>query len=181
MALFLCALLGATLSWDPPACCGLLYQPAFCLDDEFREPAHPYYPQPGDLFLATDHGWELILAHKLALIGSPHHSGIVIARPDGRLALLEAAPFDTLHVAITDCLPQMKEYCHLDKVWIRRRGGCRGREPGRRKDGKFHPAQLQKLQLCRPREGCASTSPRRPSRSSNPQSAAATGGKSASR
>jgi hypothetical protein len=30
-----------------------LYQPAFCMDYELRQPAEPYLPQPGDIFLAT--------------------------------------------------------------------------------------------------------------------------------
>ena len=76
--------------------CSYLYQPSFCMDYELRGPAVPYCPQPGDLFLATDRGFLAKLGHKAAFAEAPQHSGIVVTRSDGRVALLEAGPHNTL-------------------------------------------------------------------------------------
>jgi len=123
MLLLLCSLLASPSGGDCPTPQdqpSFLYQPAYCLDDVLREPPQCYIPQPGDLFLATERDWKLRLAHKIALIGPPHHSGIVVARPDGSLALLEAGPHQTLHVFLSDLLPQLCSYPEDgDEVWIR--------------------------------------------------------------
>src|SRR5215831_7244603 len=84
-----------------------LYEPAFCIDNVLRKPARPYQPQPGDIFLATDQGFLAKAGHRLALSGAPHHSGIVFARPDGSLAILEAGPHNTLRVQTIDVLPHL--------------------------------------------------------------------------
>src|SRR5262249_26294465 len=93
----LCTLLpwvGLLFPQDCP--CGLqrsyLYQPAFCIDYELRQPAEAYLPQPGDIFLATGREYWAKVGHWLARTGAPQHSGIVVAWPDGRLLLLEAGP-----------------------------------------------------------------------------------------
>src|SRR5262249_54578927 len=74
-----------------------LYQPAYCIDDVWLAPTRPYVPQPGDIFLASDRGRIARAAHWVVGAGGVHHSGIVIARPDKSLAILEAGPFNTLH------------------------------------------------------------------------------------
>lgn len=102
-------------------CCSYLYQPCFCMDHELRGPAVPYCPQPGDLFLATDHGIWAKLGHKAALSGAPQHSGIVIVRPDGSLGLLESGPLNTLNVEIRDLIPELQCYAETERVWIRKR------------------------------------------------------------
>src|ERR1700681_3518908 len=81
-----------------------LYQPAYALDEELRLPAEQYHPQPGDIFLCTDRLWYWQIGFNLAFTGHPHHSGVVIARPDGRLAILESGPHDGFHVEINDVL-----------------------------------------------------------------------------
>jgi hypothetical protein len=91
------------------------------MDDVLREPAEPYVPQPGDIFLATEKKFIWRAGHKLALIGPPHHSGIVLARPDGRMALLEAGPFMSEKVEVEDLIPTLQKYTRHEKVWIRRR------------------------------------------------------------
>jgi hypothetical protein len=100
---------------------GYLYQPAFCMDYRLREPAVPYLPQPGDLFLATDHSRAAKIAHWVAGTGAPQHSGVVLVMPDGRLGLLEAGPHNTLRCRITPLLEALQGYAVEDRVWIRRR------------------------------------------------------------
>jgi hypothetical protein len=98
-----------------------LYQPAFSIDDVRRCPAEAYVPQPGDLMLRLDSSVFWRVTHYMALAFDPNGSGIVFARPDGSLAVLEAGPNDTLWVSTPDLLPHLREYTDAGKVWIRRR------------------------------------------------------------
>jgi hypothetical protein len=120
MLLALCAALAA--GSPPEAPCGsFLYQPASCLDEVLRGPAEPYVPQPGDLMLRLDHSVFWRVTHYLALAFDPNGSGIVFARPDGSLAVLEAGPKDTLWVGTPDLLPHLREYAAAGRVWVRKR------------------------------------------------------------
>ena len=98
-----------------------LYQPAFCIKDVCLAPAEPYVPQPGDIMLRLDRSIFWRVTHHLALARDPNGSGIVFARPDGSLAVLEAGPCDTLWVSTPDLLPHLKEYEEAGRVWIRKR------------------------------------------------------------
>jgi hypothetical protein len=97
-----------------------LYQPSYCLDDVLRSPAVAYAPQPGDIFLATTDSWLMRRGHQLAGAASPHHSGIVFARPDGSLALLEAGPHNTAYVSGLDVFDHLHWY-EGHQVWMRQR------------------------------------------------------------
>src|SRR4051794_19073079 len=81
-----------------------LYQPAYCIEDVILGPARPYTPQPGDIMLATDNNVFWTITHILGGTGHPHHSGIVFARPDGSMAVLEGGPYDTVHIRTLDAL-----------------------------------------------------------------------------
>ncbi len=98
-----------------------LYHPAFAIDYELREPTVPYCPQPGDLFFCTDHQLWAKVGHRAAGTGAPQHSGLVFARPDGRLALLEGGPHNSLRCCILDLVPELQSYAVKDRVWVRRR------------------------------------------------------------
>jgi hypothetical protein len=98
-----------------------LYEPAYCLDHVFRGKPRPYLPQPGDLMLYTEEKTFWTVTHALALAFKPHGSGVVIARPDGSLGILEAGPNDSLVVGILDLLPHLQEYADQGPVWIRKR------------------------------------------------------------
>jgi hypothetical protein len=99
-----------------------LWQPAYCLDDALRGPPRPYIAQPGDIYLATDHSKIIQLGHTLATSGAPHHSGMVVAGPDGRCAIMEAGPFNTLRIEIVDIDYDLRRHEERgEKVWIRRR------------------------------------------------------------
>jgi hypothetical protein len=84
-------------------------------------PAEPYTPQPGDIFLAVTPDFIMRLGHKLAGADAPHHSGIVYARPDGSLAILEAGPFNTVYVSGWDVMAHLRAYEKKERLWIRRR------------------------------------------------------------
>src|SRR5262249_46883112 len=98
-----------------------LYQPSFSMDYELRQPAVPYIPEAGDLFLATDDGFFAKVGHKFAFSGAPHHSGIVFVFPDGRMGLLEGGPQNTLHCQTLDLVPELQAYAVKERVWIRKR------------------------------------------------------------
>src|SRR5947209_2726169 len=81
---------------EAPASIGsFLYRPAFCIDDELRGPTVAYVPQPGDIMLRLDSSKFWRITHYMALAFDPNGSGIVVRRPDGSLAVLEAGPNDT--------------------------------------------------------------------------------------
>jgi hypothetical protein len=98
-----------------------LYQPAFCIDDELRRPAEAYLPQPGDIVLRLDGSKFWRITHYMALAFDPNGSGIVVARPDGSLGMLEAGPNDCMWIRTLDLLPHLREYADAGKVWIRKR------------------------------------------------------------
>jgi hypothetical protein len=108
---------------DGPAGAGsFLYAPAYCTGDVRPGPPRPYLPQPGDIFLASDRGLIARASHWLVGAAGVHHSGIVVARPDGGLAILEAGPYNTLRVRTLDVLPHLRGHeGRGEKVWIRQR------------------------------------------------------------
>jgi hypothetical protein len=98
-----------------------LCQPAYVLDDAYRLPMELYTPQPGDIMLTTDKKLIFEVTFRMAFTGHPHHSGIVAARSDGRMAVLESGPHDTLKVELLDALPHLRSYEAYGQVWIRKR------------------------------------------------------------
>src|SRR5262245_55030229 len=142
--LFVALLAGGQLPGDaPPEPGSYLWQPAFCIDKVLRGPPRAYVPQPGDLMLATDDNVFWGVTHDWALAFEPHGSGIVFARPDGSLALLEAGPNDTFWVRCLDLLPHLTEYDAKGEIWIRKRRtpltpeqSCRLTEFATRQQGK---------------------------------------------
>ena len=114
---------GCLLGTAAPARAGdsFLYQPAFHIDHVLRGPAEAYLPQPGDIMLRLDNSIFWRVTHYMALAFDPNGSGIVFARPDGSLAILEAGPNDTQWVGILDLLPHLEEYANAGRVWIRKR------------------------------------------------------------
>ncbi len=74
----------------------------------------PYFPQPGDLLLYDCLNPKITLAFKMVGSGTPMHSAIVIARPEGTPAILEVGPNSTprafTQVAIVPVLPRLASY-----------------------------------------------------------------------
>jgi hypothetical protein len=139
----------------PAAGGSYLYQPAFCVDDVLRCPAEPYMPQPGDIMLHMDGSIFWRVTHYMALAFDPNGSGIVFARPDGTLAILEAGPSDTMRVGTLDLLPHLEEYAvNGHHVWIRKRRvpltpeeSCRLTAFALAQDGKIFALQRLGVQL----------------------------------
>lgn len=106
---------------DVPGIGSYLGEPSYCLDWKLRGKPEAYVPQPGDIMLATDKNFFWKITHDLAGAGEPHNSAIIVARPDGSLAVLEAGANDTLRIHMLDMLPHLKEYADKGPVWIRKR------------------------------------------------------------
>lgn len=127
MTALLAALLAAASPQQTCCCCpcptgSYLYQPSFCMDHALREPVRHYQLQPGDIFLATDRGFIAKMGHRIAGTGAPQHSGVIVARSDGRIAILEGGPFNTLRCRLVDDAPaHMAKYAAKERVWIRAR------------------------------------------------------------
>lgn len=101
---------------------GHLCQPAYAIDDAIRGPVKRYVPQPGDIYMSTDRSWIINAGHRLALSGQPNHSGIVIAMPDGKPAILEGGPFNGLKIEIVDLHYDLSHHAERnEKSWIRAR------------------------------------------------------------
>lgn len=98
-----------------------LWQPSYKEDEILRAPTRPYTPQPGDIVLSADGSKFWLMMHRLAGTSHPTHSMIVFALPDGRMAILEGGPHDTLKCRVLDPLPHMASYEEEGRVWVRRR------------------------------------------------------------
>ena len=104
---------------------GYLCQPAFCVDDALRVPTEPYNPEPGDIFLASDQALWSRVGHWWVGSQGLQHSGILFARSDGRIALLQAGPFNSLKIEVLDPAAHTREHVEKgDRVWVRG-GACR--------------------------------------------------------
>jgi hypothetical protein len=114
---------GSALTATPPeeVIGSYLYEPSYCMDNVIRGKPRAYLPQPGDILLATDKNVFWKVTHDMAFAFEPHNSAIIIARPDGSLAILEAGPNDCIWIKALDMLPHLKEYADKGPVWIRKR------------------------------------------------------------
>lgn len=106
----------------PPGGPSYLYQPAFALDHVLRCPLREYSPQPGDIVMATGDSIFWTTMHTITAYGLPTHSMIVFAMPDGRPAILEAAPHNTHLCRVLEAIPHIASYEDFPaRVWVRRR------------------------------------------------------------
>lgn len=70
----------------------------------------PYEPREGDWIFFDDLSEWWTFLYKIASTAPPFHAGIVIKKPDGKLAVLESGPDDTLHVFVLDIIPRLHEF-----------------------------------------------------------------------
>ena len=77
-----------------------------------------YVPQAGDIILFRNRNVFARAAYYLSLSGSTTHVGLVVARPDSTLTMLEAMPGDP--VLMPDLHKRIHEY-HGGKISVRRR------------------------------------------------------------
>ncbi len=107
---------------EPTMVPGYVCQPEFKLDEEMRAPLQNYQPQAGDMFFSTDKWWIIRFGHKLAGAHAPHHSGIIVQKPDGQFCTLEAGPHNCLTIKLLDMGESLAGYeAAGNKVWVRRR------------------------------------------------------------
>jgi hypothetical protein len=101
--------LAAPLLLCPASPAGYLAPPA----REGRPRAVAYVPREGDLIFYDDHNrvWTTLFA--VAGTGPPLHMGIVVRKPAGGLAVLEAGPDDTVWVKLLDLAPRLHQF-HRD-------------------------------------------------------------------
>jgi hypothetical protein len=90
------------------ACCFLAGPPALCPTGYLADA--PYRPAEGDLIFYDDRHalWRILFAR--AGSGPPLHMGIVVKRPGGELAVLEAGPDDSLWVARLPIAPRLRRF-----------------------------------------------------------------------
>jgi hypothetical protein len=83
-------------------------------DGQLHRHADPYLPQPGDIIFFDVHNLFWITVLHWVKSEPPDHAGIVVRLPDGRMALLEAAPDDGkryyLGVYLMELLPRLYAY-----------------------------------------------------------------------
>lgn len=117
-------LLGLALSNRGPArlhaaaeSAGWLLPPGACPSNR-DAPREAYVPQPGDIIFYDHRSLQAAFLYALAHTGKPYHAGIVVNLSDGRPAVLEAGPYDLIHVFLMDAQPQMRT--HEGEIWVRR-------------------------------------------------------------
>jgi hypothetical protein len=96
----------------------LVWVPTCCAARTAPQTLQAYDPQPGDLVLFSDYKPIEDFIYFLVHSGGITHSAIVVARPNGTLALLEA-PGLKYPVMLSD-LPSRFRYYH-GRIWVRRR------------------------------------------------------------
>jgi hypothetical protein len=85
-------------------------------------PAEAYVPHEGDLIFYDDHNPVWLALFAWAGTGPPLHTGIVVKRYNGSLAILEAGPDDTTWVTLQAAAPRLRQF-HKDSqgtITIRR-------------------------------------------------------------
>jgi hypothetical protein len=114
----------AVIAGPAPRCVppgmGLVYEPAYCLENHLHGAPVPYVPQAGDLvfFVSDTLFWPALYA--LAFTGEPYHVGTVVQTPDGSFAVLEAGPPEAAQTVQLSPLPQrFQEYS--GRIFVRRR------------------------------------------------------------
>jgi hypothetical protein len=81
-----------------------------------RKEVVPYQPREGDLIFFDDQSKFWTFLYAIARTAPPFHVGIVVKRPDGQLAVLEAGPDDTLHVYVLDLVPRLQTFLGVLQV-----------------------------------------------------------------
>jgi hypothetical protein len=83
-----------------------------------RPSATPYVPCEGDLVFFNDHSQKWHFLYKLVGSDWPFHASIICKLPDGRTAIAEAGPNDTLSCRVLEISPRLHGF--KGTVYVRR-------------------------------------------------------------
>ena len=72
--------------------------------------SEPYHPREGDLVFFDDHSVKWGLLYKLVGSDAPYHVALVIKKPDGSPATIEAGPNDTLKCRVMELAPRLYDW-----------------------------------------------------------------------
>ena len=99
----------ASIAWSQDASTGVLKVEKKANEKTQIEFA-PYSPREGDLVFYDDKniGWSILFAY--AGTGPPLHMGIVVKKNDGKFAILEAGPDDTIWVKLLDVDTRLAQF-----------------------------------------------------------------------
>jgi len=99
---------------------GLVYEPAFSMENGTHGSPAAYEPRAGDLVFFVSDTWYWPALYLFALTGEPYHVGILVQMPDRSLGLLEAGPPEmTRQVQLTPAAERLEQYS--GRVFIRHR------------------------------------------------------------
>lgn len=87
-------------------------------DGRWYQDSEPYVPREGDLVFFNDHSVKWGILYKLVGSDWPYHVGLVFKHPDGRCAIVEAGPNDTLKCRVLELSPRLHGWEHT--LYIRR-------------------------------------------------------------
>ena len=99
---------------------GLVYAPAFSMENGVNGSPAAYEPRAGDLVFFVSDTWYWPLLYMFALTGEPYHVGILVDMPDGSLRLLEAGPPETTRQVQLAPVPERFEQ-YSGRVFVRHR------------------------------------------------------------
>jgi hypothetical protein len=114
----------SAILWSLPLLCGVVEASSYLIraasgpHGERVIFSEPYVPKPGDLVFYDCEQLQWDIIDFLSGTGPPDHMGIVVARPDGNLAVLEAGPDKVLRVFLLD-IPTRFEG-HHGGIYVRR-------------------------------------------------------------
>jgi hypothetical protein len=113
------------LTASDPAPAGFLKIDTKSPDGKVESALKPYAPREGDLVFYDDKhvGWTLLFAY--AGTGAPLHMGIVVKKDDGKFAILEAGPDDTVSVKMLDLNKRLKQFHRDFKGGVIHLRGCK--------------------------------------------------------
>ena len=83
---------------------------------DWRQRTAPYSPREGDMVFFNDHSTKWGMLYKFVGSDAPYHVGLIFKKPDGRCAIVEAGPNDTLHCRVLELAPRLHGWEHTLQI-----------------------------------------------------------------
>ncbi len=103
---------------SPPGAVGYLVTQVRDAQGILRQTTDPYYPLEGDMVFFNDHSEKWALLYKMVGSEGPFHTAIIARLPEGRNAIVEAGPNDTLRCRVLEIEPRLHGF--VGTVYVRR-------------------------------------------------------------